>query len=94
MLTTLTIREHLFKEVKGKSVCIKRNVTYRREIDTNDILEHAEVYNKHGKIIQRVCAIKLKDDSSVIVNHSFDYISELKRPVTVKGFNNGRKKRK
>ncbi len=66
---------------------VKRNVITECEIDTENITFLSEVVNSRGNIDKKKCKIILRGSNEpLIINHSYQQISKLRRPIEVKGF--------
>lgn len=81
MEVILKIRDNLYQESEdGKTrKLIKRNVLTNLNIDTNDIISISDVLNNKGSILKNYCRIHIKEIGPVIVNHSREYISNIKQ---------------
>ena len=77
----MTTREKPYQEAEdGKTrKLIKRNVLTNLNIDTNDIISISDVLNNKGSILKNYCRIHIKEIDPVIVNHSREYISNIKQ---------------
>jgi hypothetical protein len=68
----------------GNSKLIKKDVEYKKMFETNGLL--AEHYlSKKGVPSKRWCLVK-EGDSYFRLNHKFEEIEKLIKPVEVKGF--------
>lgn len=92
----LTVKTNIYSPDKK---LIKRNVIRKIYVNIFDIKNPREILNKKGDIVKTACEITIKDFGDIVVNHSYDYIKNLKEEEikTIIGFNqnkNGKSFRK
>ena len=66
-------------------ICKKRNVVTKRKLETNNIKCIEEHTDNKGRIYRTRCRVKYEDEL-IILNHSFEYISKITKPIIIKGF--------
>lgn len=89
MVIQVKIYNDIWKEDKDGRLTkvIKRNVLTSCEIDTENITFLSEVLNSKGNVDKKKCKVILRGSGEpLIINHSYQSISELRKPVKVKGF--------
>lgn len=87
MEVTLKIKDNVYEEIEEqvedkilvKRVLVKKNVITNLNIDTNDILLITDHINSKGNIKKNYCRIHLKEVGQILVNHSRQYVSNLKQ---------------
>ncbi len=62
---------------KGKKKLIKKNILIKRQVNVNDISNPSQIINDKGSIVKKKCKIYVKDVGELIINHSYEYISDL-----------------
>lgn len=78
----LKVKDNLYTESEdGKTrKLVKKNILTSLHIDSNDIIGISDVLNNKGNILKNYCRIHIKEIGPVVVNHSRDYISNIKQP--------------
>lgn len=70
----------------GRMKTIKKNILTRISVNSVNIKNHFEIYDVKGKVINKECRILLDTGQELIVSHSFDSITNLIKPLEIKGF--------
>lgn len=80
----------------GIQKVLRRAVLYKEQIDTEHIKSVGWVYKKNGSLDTKRCRINHADLGSLIIEHSYDYIAELRRNnrIVIKGFKHERRSKK
>ncbi len=88
MIVELKMSNDIWSEDKhGKEKLIKKGVVTSCEIDTDLITFCCEVLNGKGNVIKNRCKIIMRgSDQPLVVNHSYRYISDLRKVKPIKGF--------
>lgn len=96
MMIEIKFKAPLFSapDKEGTQKILKRSVLYKEQIDTEHIKSVGWVYKKSGILDLKRCRINHADLGSIIVEHSFDYISDLRKNnrVVIKGFAHGKQR--
>ena len=95
MEIVLRIKDNVYDEIEKqvgdkifvKRKLVKKNVITNLNIDTNDILLISDHLTHKGSISKNYCRVHLKEVGQILVNHSRQYVSNLKQPkLNVIGF--------
>ena len=86
MIVTLNLVTSLFAppDVDGKQKCIKRNVSYKRTFNTNEITIGHYITSK-GKI-SKTMSIIYTGNQELVAKHRFEYLEGLTKQVHITGF--------
>ena len=85
MVVTLNVLYDVYKTDKsGRQTLMKKDSEYKKMFETNGLL--AEHYSsKTGVVSKKYCMVK-EGDVYFKLNHKFEEIERLIKPVKVKGF--------
>ena len=65
------------EDEKGKKKLIKKNIILKRQVNINDISNPSQIIGTKGAVVKKKCKIYVKDVGELIINHSYEYISDL-----------------
>lgn len=86
MVITLEVITDIYSQPDklGKRKLIKRNVKYNKTFDTN-FLHVQHLIDTKGNLSKKYCIV-LEGENSYKVNHKFDFVEKLIKPLKIKGF--------
>lgn len=63
-----------------KPKLIKKNCVGKISTYTEDILHIRQIFNRKGNVDKNYCSLIIKELGEVIVNHSYEYVRNLREP--------------
>ncbi len=87
MNVMMKIKSDLYAEPdnKGRQKIIKKGIITRANIPLEQVGTIMEIFNTKGKLIKNECKIYLPEIGFMTVNHSFDYVKDLKDSISNTG---------
>lgn len=92
MRVRLKVKSNIYGEDKeGQEYLIKRGVVKTLSLDIHDIGPVTDAFNDKGDILKTFCEVHIQDIGFVKVNHSREYVENLKDHIVITGFRRGKK---